>query len=59
MYSYNFCSIDNRKVVGDIYLDSLDYSKYSIWFNELAIFIGIVINLLIAYIQLRLIKKEK
>lgn len=52
-------SIDDRKVVGDTYLDSLDYSKYNIWFNEMAIFIAIVINLLFAYIQLRLIKKER
>ena len=54
-----FCSIDNRTVIGDVYLDSLDYSKYHIWFNELAIFIGIVINLLTAYVQLRFIKKER
>ena len=55
----NFYSIENRTVVGDVYLDSLDFTKYDVWYNQMAVFIGVVINLIVAYISLRLIKKQK
>ena len=55
----NFYSIENQTVVGGVYLESLDYTKYSVWYNQMAVFIGVVINLIIAYISLRLIEKQK
>ena len=55
---YEFCSIVNETVVGDLYLESLDYSKYNIQYNEMAVLVGIIINLITAYISLRLIKSS-
>jgi len=52
-------SQQNLTVYGDVYLRSLDYTNYNIWFNELALFIYIIVMLTFAYITLRSIKKHK
>ncbi|XP_065906229.1 broad substrate specificity ATP-binding cassette transporter ABCG2-like [Dysidea avara] len=49
----------NLTVYGDVYLRSLDYMDYNIWFNELALFLYIIVILTFAYITLRSIKKHK
>ena len=55
---YEFCSIANKTVVGNLYLESLNYSKYKIRYNEMAVVVGIIINLISAYISFRLIKSS-
>jgi len=49
----------NRTVIGDVYLDSLGYRRYNIWYNELGLFLYVTIVLTLAYITLRCVKKER
>ena len=46
-------------VIGDEFLELLKYSEIEPWFNVLALFIINVFFLLLAYINLRTLKKEK
>ena len=56
---YEFCSVANETVVvGDKYLESLGYSKYNIRYNEVAVLVGVIINLISAYISFRFIKSS-
>ena len=61
VYMVNFFvySQENLTVYGDIYLRSLDYTDYNIWFNELALFLYMIVILTLAYVTLRSIKKHK
>jgi len=61
VYMVNFFvySQENLTVYGDIYLRSLDYTDYNIWFNELALFLYMFVILTLAYVTLRSIKKHK
>ena len=58
-YFIAFCSQQNLTVYGDVYLESLGYLDYNIWYNELALFINIVVTLMFTYVALRCIKKYK
>ena len=54
----SFYSDDNRTVIGDVYLESVGYLRYNIWYNELSLFLYIVVVLIFAYVTLRCVKKE-
>ena len=44
---------------GDEYLDSLGFSDYDVWYNLVALGAFNVVFLTLAYINLRVMKKEK
>lgn len=54
-----FCSDVERTIVGNEYLDDQNYDENNLWINELALFLFTVGFLTLAYVVLRLIKKDK
>ena len=52
-------SDDSRTIVGNEFLDDQNFSENNLWINEMALFIFTIGFLTLAYIVLRLIKKER
>jgi len=53
------CSNDSRTIDGNEFLDDQNYSDNNLWINELALLLFTVSFLTLAYLVLRLSKKEK
>ena len=57
---YSFFDSDvTRTIIGNQYLDDQSYNENNLWINELALFLLTIGFLILAYIVLRLTKKEK
>ena len=54
-----FCSNASRTIDGNQFLDDQNYSENDLWINELALFLFTIFFFVVAYIILRLIKKDK
>ena len=48
-----------RTVIGNEFLDDQSFDENNLWINELALFLFTIGFLTLAYIVLRLIKKER